>query len=197
VFASVLAAGGLSACLGYLGAWRLRLTHRPGAWRRTALAGGLVLAFVAEGSGVSVYKRLIQTIGELAVYNADDGAAMAWLRRNARAGELLVNDHAADAGIWAPYKADMPILLPRSGSGPQLEVREGILEHVSDLNAAPSVQAAACALHVSYVYRGTRPLAFDEHRLPERAALEHAPSLEEVFSSGDAAVFRIHLPCDS
>jgi hypothetical protein len=197
VFASLLAAGGLATCVRYVAAWRPRLVHRPGVWRRVALACVLVAAFLAEGSGVSVYKRLTQTVGELGVYSADDGAAMAWLQRNARAGDVLVNDNASDAGIWAPYKADMPILLPRSGSGAQTEMRQGILEHVSDLNAAPTARAAACALHVGYVYSGARPLAFDEHQLPERATLELAPGLEEVFSSGDAAVFRIHLPCDS
>jgi len=197
VFASLLAAGGLSAGVQYLAAWRPKLAHRPGVWRRVALACGLVAFFLAEGSGVSIYKRLTQTIGELTVYSADDGAAMTWLRQNDRAGDVLVNDNAADAGIWAPYKADVPILLPRSGSGPQTEMRQGILEHVADLDATPSARAAACALHVGYVYRGARPLAFDEHQLPERAALERAPGLEEVFSSGDATVFRIHLPCDS
>jgi hypothetical protein len=197
VFASLLAAGGLSTGVQYLAAWRPRLVHRPGVWRRVALACGLVAAFLAEGSGVSVYKRLTQTVGELAVYSADDGAAMAWLQRNATAGDVLVNDNASDAGIWAPYKADIPILLPRSGSGLQTEMRQGILANVSDLNAAPSAQAAACALHVGYLYRGAGPLGYDEHQLPELAALQRAPGLEEVFSSGHAVVFRIHLPCDA
>jgi hypothetical protein len=197
VFASVLAAGGLLACVQFLVAWRPRLKHRPGVWRRVALACALVAAFLAEGSGVSLYKRLTQSVSELGVYSADDGAAMAWLRHNAPAGDMLVNDNAADGGIWAPYKANMPILLPRSGSGPQSEVRSRILEHVLDLNAAPSAQAAACALHARYLYRGTPPQTFDEHLLPDRAVLERAPALEKVFSSGEVTVFRILLPCDS
>jgi hypothetical protein len=197
VFASLLIGLGLAAAINAVRSLRVRFASRPAVARRLVVAGCLVLAFFAEGSVVSVYKTLEQVIGEQAVYGADDGAAMAWLRRNASAGDVLVNDNAADAGIWAPYKADMPILLPRSGSGLQTEMRQGILEHVVDLNSAPTARAAACALHVGYVYRSAGPLAFDEHQLPERAALERAPSLEEVFSSGDAAVFRIHLPCDS
>jgi hypothetical protein len=31
--------------------------------------------------------------------------------------------------------------------------------------------------------------------VPDRTTLERAPALEEVFASGDTAIFRIHLPC--
>ena len=55
--------------------------------------------------------------------------------------------------------------------------------------------ATACALHLAYVYDGAQPTTADERALPDRAALERAPNLEQVFSSGQAAVFRIHLPC--
>jgi hypothetical protein len=35
----------------------------------------------------------------------------------------------------------------------------------------------------------------EERHFPDRGALERSPTLETVFSSGDAAIFRIHLPC--
>jgi hypothetical protein len=195
VCASLLGAGGLSIGLAYLGRLRQRLALGPTAFRRLALAGGLALAFFAEGSAVSVYKRVTQAVLEQNVYGADDGAAMAWLKQNARPGEMVANDQAVDAGIWAPYKAGLPILLPRTSSGPTRLVGEPILAHAGDLGDAPAARAAVCALHVGYVYDGGQPTLGDERALPDRAALEQARDLEKVFTSGQAAVFRIHLPC--
>src|SRR5216683_173025 len=82
VFASLLGAGGLSIGLTYLARLRVRLVGRPHAFRRLALACGLVLVFFAEGSAVSVYKRVTQAVFEQNVYGVDDGAAMAWLKQN-------------------------------------------------------------------------------------------------------------------
>ncbi len=195
VFASLLGAGGLSIGLAYLGRLRQRLAERPSTFRRLALACALGLAFFAEGSAVSVYKRVMQAVFEQNVYSADDGAAMAWLKQNVKPGEMVANDQTVDAGIWAPYKADVPILLPRTSSGENRLDREPILTHVGDLNGAPGAMAAACALRVAYVYDGGQPTSADVRDLPDRAALERAPDLEEVFTSGEAAVFRIHLPC--
>jgi hypothetical protein len=196
VFASLLAAGGLSVGLGSLARLRLRLVARPATFRRLALACGLVLVFFAEGSAVSVYKRVALAVSEQNVYGADDGAAMAWLKQNVRPGEMVANDQTIDAGIWAPYKAHVPILLPRSAPGTIRLDREPVLAHVSDLTGAPGALATACALHLAYVYDGAQPTTADERALPDRAALERAPNLEQVFSSGQAAVFRIHLRCD-
>jgi hypothetical protein len=195
VFASLLGAGGLSIGLAYLARLRQRLVGRPNAFRRLALACGLVLVFFAEGSAVSVYKRVTQAVFEQNVYSADDGAAMAWLKQNVQAGEMVVNDQAVDAGIWAPYKADVPILLPRSSSGAHRLDREPVLAQLGDLNGAPGTMASACALHVAYLYDGGQPTSADERSFPDRPALERAPSLEQVFTSGQAAIFRIHLPC--
>jgi hypothetical protein len=196
VFASLLAAGGLSVGLGYLSRLRARLLDRPAMFRRVALACGLVLVFFAEGSAVSVYKRIALAVSEQNVYGADDGAAMAWLKQNVRPGEMVANDQTIDAGIWAPYKASVPILLPRSAPGALRLDREPVLSHVSDLTATPAAMATACALHLAYVYDGAQPTTADERAFPDRAALERAPNLEQVFSSGQAAVFRIHLPCE-
>jgi hypothetical protein len=196
LFASLLGAGGLSIGLSYLARLRQRLVGRPNLFRRLALACGLVLVFFAEGSAVSVYKRVAQAVSEQNVYGADDGAAMAWLRQHVRPGEMVANDQTSDAGIWAPYKASVPILLPRSAPGAIRLDREPLLTHVGDLPSAPSAMATACALHLAYVYDGGQPTSADERAFPDRAALERAPGLEQVFSSGQAAVFRIHLPCD-
>jgi hypothetical protein len=198
VLASLLGAGGLSIGLAYLSRLRVRMAGRRSTFRRLALAGVLALAFFAEGSAVSVYKRVTQAVLELNVYTADDGAAMTWLRQNAQPGEIVANDYAVDAGIWAPYKADVPILLPRSGGSAASQLdRQLILANAGDLNGAPAAGAAVCALHVSYLYDGGpgQALFADQRELPDRAALERAPGLEEVFTSGQAAVFRIHVPC--
>jgi hypothetical protein len=196
VFASLLVASGLATSAGWLlTSLRPRLAAHPRAWRRLAIASGVLLAFFAEGSAITIYKTLDQTVVAQNTYSPDDRAAMTWLRQHARPGELLVNDQAADAGIWAPYKAGLGILLPRSAPGPVLAERTPILTHVLDLSSAPGAQAEACALHVGYLYSGVAPLPLDKPLLPGRAALDRAPGLEEVFSSGETAVFRIHLDC--
>ena len=121
---------------------------------------------------------------------------MTWLRQHVEPGEVVANDRSGDAGIWAPYKANVSILLPRSASGAVVEARQPILEHMSNLSAAPAIGAQVCAMRVDYLFHGSPPAAFDERLLPDRATLEQAPELEEVFSSGDATVFRIHIPCN-
>jgi hypothetical protein len=195
VFASLLVAAGLIHAVDWVRALRARLVTHRHAWRRLALVSGILLGFFAEGNVVTVYKTLDQVISERNVFSADDRAAMSWLRQNAQPGEVVVNDLAVDAGIWAPYKAPVAILLPRSAPGPLYAEREPILTHVLDLGASPSVQASACALRVGYVYYGARTVPDVERQVPDRAVLERAPDLEEVFSSGQAAIFRVHLLC--
>ena len=195
VFASLLAAGGIWQGVAYLRQVRGKLEGHPNAWRRLAFACALLLLFFGEGSAVSTFKRLRQGVAEQNVYFADEAAAMAWLRQHAQPGDVLANDLAGDAGIWAPYKAGMPILLPRSAPGAVVDERRPILESVLDLNDHPDVAADACALHVGYLFHGAAPVAFDERMFPDLAALEQAPDLEPVFTAGDAAIFRIHLPC--
>jgi hypothetical protein len=167
---------------------------RPQLWRRTAVAAALLAGFFAEGSAVSVYKRLTIAVGEQTLYTSDDHVAMSWLRQHARPGEVLANDRAADAGIWAPYKAGVPILLPRSGAN-DAALRETILVHLGDLDAAPQAQAAACSLRVRYLYEGAVDSPYDASMLPPRDQLVSSGDFEEVFRSGPAAIFRIRLPC--
>jgi hypothetical protein len=196
VFASMLVGAGLVRAIEWLRSVRPRLESHPHAWRRLALACGIVLGFLAEGGAVSVYKTLDEVIASQYVLSADDGAALSWLRTNARPGETVVNDLAADAGIWAPYKTPASILLPRSAAGKVVHERAPILANVLDLSTSPNnVRASACAVNARYVYYGAHSVPDDVRQLPERTALERAPALEEVFSSGQAAVFRIHLIC--
>lgn len=196
VFGSLLAAGGLWICLGHMARLRDRISAHPQAWRRLAVAGSLIVFFFAEGSGVSIYKRLVGGIAEQNVYWGDEAAAMSWLHQHAAPGDILANDLAADAGIWAPYKASVPILLPRSGAGMQSEQRSQILEKVLFLDSYPALANEACTMGVRYLFHGAAPQIVDERLFPDKAALESAPDLEEVFSSGDAAVFRVNLSCN-
>jgi hypothetical protein len=191
LFTSLLVGGGLFGLFGRF--WALRPRFSAAAWRRLAIVGGALLLFFAEGSAVSIFKTLNQVIGDQNVYSADDRAAMAWLRQNASSQELVINDAATDAGIWAPYKAGVPILLPRSA--PVEEGRGQILSHVTNLEQNQAITERACALHADYVYQGSRSVPDDTPLLPDRATLERAPGLEEVFASGEAAIFRVKLPC--
>lgn len=195
LFASLLIASGLATTIGWLWSLRPRLVSHPHAWRRLVIVSGILLAFFAEGSAISIYKTLDQVIVEQNAYSPDDVAAMAWLKVNAQPGELIVNDQAADAGIWAPYKTGAPILLPRSGSGPLIAERLPVLTHLLDLPTTADARSTACALHTAYVYSGGKPVPGDTQLLPTRAVLEGVPHLEEVFASGQAAVFRLHLSC--
>jgi hypothetical protein len=195
MFASVLVGGGLLQVVGWFWSLRSRLIDRPAAWRRMALVSGALLLFFAEGSAVTIFKTLDAVISEQNVYLADDRAAMTWLRQNADPGDMVINDAAADAGIWAPYKAGLPVLLPRSGADELAAQRQSVVQNLLTLPASPSVAASACALRADYVFAGSRRVEGDPAALPDRTQLEHAPGLQEVFASGDAAVFRVNLNC--
>jgi hypothetical protein len=194
MFTSLLVGAGLFAAFGWFWRLRPRLSRWNGTWRRLALVSGALMLFFAEGSAVSIYKTLQQVISDQNVYSADDRAAMSWLRQHATTGEVVINDAAADAGIWAPYKAGLPVLLPRAG--PSSDVREAIAADVVALPSSPNMAAAACALKADYVYAGSRSVEGDPVVLPNRAELERAPGLQEVFTSGGAAIFKVMLPCD-
>ena len=195
LFASLLVGSGLAVATSWLVSLRPKLAAHPNAFRRLAVVGAAVVLFVAEGSVVSIFKTLQQVILEQNVYLSDDRAAMAWLRQHAQPGEMVVNDLASDAGIWAPYKAGVPVLLPRSAPGPLHDERAPILTHVLDLSQSTGIAAKACGLHADYLYQGSRTVPDDMRLALDRAALDQAPDLEQVFTSGDAAIFRIRLPC--
>src|SRR5579864_2528093 len=181
MFTSILVGAGLFVAVRWFWSLRSRLAAHPGAWRRLALVSGALLLFFAEGGAVTIYKTLQQDISEQNVYSADDRAAMSWLRQNAAPGEMVINDAAGDAGIWAPYKAGLPVLLPRSGSVP--ESRQEVAADLLTLDEHPSEAATACALHAGYVFVGSQRVDSDPVVVPGRAALEQATDLQEVFAS--------------
>jgi hypothetical protein len=195
LFTSLLVGGGVFAVVRWFGRLRARFVGRPATWRRLTIVSAALLLFMAEGSAVSIFKTLDQVISNQNVYSADDRAAMSWLSQHATPGEMVINDMATDAGIWAPYKAGLAILLPRSASGQIESDRWPILSHLVDLSQSSSIAATACALHADYVYQGSRLVPDEKSQLPDRATLERTPGLHEVFSSGDAAVFRVELAC--
>jgi hypothetical protein len=145
---------------------------------------------------VSMTVFMMYPTGQVLGYTTDDVAAMTWLRQNAAPGEIVVNDGYADAGIWAPYKAGVTILEPRTGlNADDLLQRNSIVDNVARLDQSPEAAAAACALNAHFVYRGARASEWDVRRLPELAVLRQSPALEEVFTRGDAAIFRTKLNC--
>jgi hypothetical protein len=148
-------------------------------------------------SGLLVAAKFnLQTSG-VVTYAANDAAAMAWLHQNVQPGDVLMNDGAADAGIWAPFKGNVRIVLPRTGSfkpdGPELLLRAS----VGQLDSRPDVRGAACTLGVRYVFRGEGQSPSELRQFPPLTELRASSALEEVFHSGDAAIFRTHLSCAS
>ncbi len=196
LFTSLLVGGGLYVAVAWFWSTREGLAAYAGTWRRLAIVICALLLFFGEGSSVSIFKTLAQVISQNNLYSADDRAAMAWLKQHAAADEMVVNLAASDAGIWAPYKAGLPVLLPRSASELVQETRGPILANLSTLNDQPALAQAACSLRADYVYFGSRSVDEDLTALPDRAELEHAPTLREVFSSGDTAIYQVTLACD-
>jgi hypothetical protein len=176
-------------------------------------------ALVGRVRGVAARRRL-QRVGRLAVltwlvlitqgmivflsiprarldsFTADDSAAMAWLRQHAEPGSVLANDTFADAGIWAPYKAGLPILFYRSTSNPATAAaREFVLANISRLDQSPAAAAAACALNVRYVYYGAANSGWQPRTFPPVDELRTSPALEVAFAQGHALVLRIRQRC--
>lgn len=163
--------------------------------RRFARAGLVVgLAFLPLSVFLVAQKFVLQTNG-IVTYTPDDMAAFAWLRQHSQPGDMMLNDGAADAGIWAPYKANVSIVLPRSRSvapdGPEVLVRD----HLNELEGRGDVRAAVCQLHIRYVYRGAKGSPSELRQFPSLDELRANPALEEVFSRGGAAIFRPRLNC--
>lgn len=137
-------------------------------------------------------------------YSSDDAAAMNWLRANHQRGELLVNDQMADAGVWAPYKAGVPILAPRLMVGSEGGDRDLVRWNFWRLKEAPDARAATCALGAAYAYYGgDEPRRFPGvspflvRQFPPLETLRQSPDLEVVFESGGTVIFRIRNQCDS
>jgi hypothetical protein len=171
------------------------LSVRPSPLFRRLAARAIMSAFVVCSSlGLAAFLSVNAT--SYTSWSADDAAAMSWLRSRAHPSDVLVNDGFADAGIWAPYKAGLTVLVPRLGAD-RPEARSVVVDNIAHLDRAPDGLAAACELGAAYVFRGAHATAWDSRRFPPVAELEHSAALEEVFTSGDAAVFRLHIPCGS
>jgi hypothetical protein len=179
------------------GVWRW--TSRPGAWARRLrrISQLLVVAW-----GILATWALVIFVGfpvgrVLGYSSAEDGAAMGWLRTHASPGDVVANDGYADAGIWAPYKAGVGVLLPRWMllSADEIARRELVVSSIGVLDRMPEAATAACAEHVRWVYYGARTSGWDSRRFPPLSVLQASPALEQVFRQGGAAVFKTRLIC--
>jgi hypothetical protein len=189
----LLAGAGAVVLMRWISCW----VNRPGFWpqRLRPLSRLLVVTWLGLTTWVMTLFLMYPT-GQVLGYTADDAAAMTWLRQNAAPGELVVNDGYADAGIWAPYKAGVAILEPRTGlSADELRQRDSIVENVARLDQSPVAAAAVCALNAHFVYRGARASEWDARRFPELTVLRQSSALEEVFTRGEAAIFSTKLNC--
>jgi hypothetical protein len=148
------------------------------------------------GSAASLGLLLLLNARAYASTSADDAAAMAWLRTHTHQGEIVANDWFADAGIWVPYKAGMPVVLPRLATD-RIQERQLVLDSIAQLDTVRVSESAACALGVAYVFHGSQATAWEPRHFPPLAVLQQSPSLEEVFHSGGAAVFKTRLTCSN
>ncbi len=189
-------AGGVAAVTLWPKRWQS--VGQPSLRRQVAI--GVLSSLLVGCYAVLLGLRLSVRAMEHNVYTADDAEAIAWLHENARPGEVLANDQMADAGIWAPFKAGVPVLVTRSGAdSPETRL---ILDNVHRLEDVPNAAAAACDARVRYVYYGAKSVHVVPGR-PERlirhyppvAALQQSRALREVYRSGPASVFRVELPC--
>jgi hypothetical protein len=183
---ALVAGAGGTVAVRWLGRQRLRVVRRLS---RLLLITWLALMVWATVLFIGYPANLV--LG----YSTDDAQAMAWLRTHAAADDVVVNDRYADAGIWTPYKAGLSVILPRWGPEAGDPLRRAVVDNITRLDQAPAAAAAACQLKARYVLRGARASAWDQRSFPSLADMRAAPGLEEVFSSGDAAVFRLHLNC--
>jgi hypothetical protein len=179
------AAAVLVAATGGVALARAALQVSPRVQRavRVAVPAWIVLGAWAMTFFVSI------PVGLVSSYGPDDDVAMRWLRANAAPGSVVVNDGFADAGIWVPYKAGLPIVLPRTLEGDPL--RLSVVSGVARLDEVPE----ACALNVRYVYVGAKNTSWQARSFPSLEELRASSALEEVFSSGQAVVFRVRNGC--
>jgi hypothetical protein len=177
---------------------RFRRTHGVAARRtRRAVTVLGVTILVLSVAALAILLRVAAATSNTFV--SDDRAAMDWLRSHAAPGSRVANDSFADAGVWAPFKAGLPVLRPRSQSADpaRLEQAQLVLNNIGQLDAVPDARAAACALNVAYVYRGASGTRWEPRHFPSTDELRQASALEEIFSSGNATVFRTRLDCPS
>ena len=189
----VLIAGG--GAVGLSGMWSGLLARLRGATRRrTQRVGRLLVVSWLLLTTWALTAFLAIPRETTASFSDDDAAAMAWLRQHAAADDVVANDRFADAGIWAPYKAGVRIVEYRAFNDPSTAAQRAlVLDNVGALDGKPEAAAAACELHVRYVYHGAQNSAWQPRQFPPLDELRGSAALEEVFSSGEAVVFRTRL----
>jgi hypothetical protein len=177
--------------------WLGRVRGEAAQRRLTRIGRILAVTWLALSCWALIVLLGIEAGGDVS-FTADDAAAMAWLRANVRPGEVVVNDTYADAGIWAPYKAEVPIIFYRSESDPGTEAaRQLVLANVGRLEDSPEAEAAACALNARYVYYGAANAAWQARAFPPVEELDTSSALEKVFESGESKVYRVRPICVS
>ena len=119
---------------------------------------------------------------------------MDWLREHAAVNETVVNDGAADAGVWAPFKAATTIVLPRSYSAADAPERRRLVTQVAHLSTQPDLARLACALRVKYVYVGAKQAYYTDRTLPPLDVLAQSDELVLVFQDAGARIFRLDGP---
>jgi hypothetical protein len=182
---------GLLSGLGLveLTGWVRRLRHR-GARRI-----GVVLAIVSiQLSAVLLATSFAIVAREYVTATADDDRAFGWLHDHVKPGDIIANDGRADAGIWAPYKTGATILSPRVLRVAEPEMRATVAAEVGHLDDDPGARSAACELGVRYVFAGAITATNETRAFPSAAELRQSTALNEVFTSGDAAVFELQCP---
>jgi hypothetical protein len=175
-------------------------------WLRVRSAGWSQRERLARAGRVGVLAWLVLSTWALVVfvsipvsavssYSADDAAAMAWLRANAAPGSVVANDGFADAGIWIPYKAGLPIILRRTATAEEAAMAQPVIDNIAQLDSVPAATAAACALNVGYVYYGAKNTAWQKRTFPPPEQMKASPALRTLFTRGGAVVFGVRLNC--
>jgi hypothetical protein len=182
-----------AALLGGAGAVALRdwvVRQRSWWWLVRVARGAAVVSVLLVTAGLATLLPLVAAADNS--YTADDAAAMGWLRLHVQPGQLVANDGSSDGGVWAPYKAGVAIVAPRSGS----LASSALLRSLGQLDGDLDAQAFACTQHIRYLYHGAKQTAWEPQRvLPELDDLRRSAMLTEVFSSGQAVVFELNVPC--
>ena len=185
VIALVAAAGGV---------WSFRAVFTRQTARLLARATRVCIgAWLVVSASTLVLFVSIPT-AEVTSFSADDEAAMAWMRDHVGASAAIVNDGYADAGIWIPYKTGLTIVLPRilPDAATARAQRDAIVDNAAKLD---TVREAACPLQVGYVYFGAKNTGWQTRTFPPVKELLASPSLEKVYASGQATVFRVRIGC--
>jgi hypothetical protein len=165
--------------------------------RRLTLRTGRVLALTwAIVTTVVLTAFLSPQAERFSSFSSNDAVAMAWLRAHASPGDRVANDGFADAGIWTPYKAGLPIVQYRTFSDPsEADIEADALRDLAHLDTDSAAMRVACALHVRWLYYGAKDSTWQARNFPPLAELQALPALREAFSSGAATVFEVRDTC--